>query len=118
MLEHTKSAYKQWLPIQRNLPICERLGLGQKIDHLFVELLDSLRKASFSPIDSKIPLLENSLSIIDSLRFFIQFCWEAKLIATKHYTLIGQEIETIGKSVGGWRRNLLTKTSTNAEEKK
>lgn len=85
---------------------------------MFIELLDTLRKASFSPIGLKIPLLEKSLSIIDSLRFFIQFCWEAKLISTKHFTLIGQEIETIGKSVGGWRKDLLAKTSAEAEEKK
>jgi len=92
--------------------------LGQKIDHSFIDLLDTLRKASFTPIHSKMPLLEKSLSLIDSLRFFIQLCWETKLISAKHFSLIGQEIETIGRNVGGWRKDLLKKTSGVPEEKK
>lgn len=118
VIEHLKNAYKQWILIERNLPKCERYGLGQKVDFLFTDLLDILQKASFSPIESKISILGQSLSIIDSLRFFIQLCWELKLIPPKQFTLIGQEIEDIGKMVGGWRKGLLTKTSAEAEEKK
>lgn len=118
VIEHLKSAYKQWISIERNLPKCERFGLGQKVDFLFTDLLDTLQKASFSPIDSKVSLLGQSLSKIDSLRFFIQLCWELKLIPSKQFTQIGQEIEEIGKMVGGWRKGLISKTSTEMEEKK
>lgn len=117
MVEYLKSAYKQWISIERNLPKCERYGLGQKVDSLFTNLLDILQKASFSPIDSKITLLSQSLPIIDSIRFFIQLSWELKLIPSKQFTLIGQEIENIGKMVGGWRKGLISKTSGNPEEK-
>lgn len=118
VIEHLKSAYKQWILIERNLPKCERYGLGQKVDLLFTDLLDVLQKAAFSPIDSKISLLSHALPIIDSLRFFIQLSWELKLIPSKQFTLIGQEIEDVGKMVGGWRKGLISKTSTEAEEKK
>ncbi|MFC1656938.1 four helix bundle protein [Patescibacteria group bacterium] len=117
VIEHLKNAYKRWILIERNLPKCERFGLGQKIDFLFTDLLDVLQKASFSPIESKITLLGQSLSIIDSLRFFVQLCWELKLIPSKQFTVIGEEIEEIGKMVGGWRKGLITKNSTKAEEK-
>jgi len=118
VIEHLKNAYKRWILVERNLPKCERFGLGQKIDLLFTDLLDTLQKASFSPIDTKISLLSQSLSTIDSLRFFIQLCWELKLIPSKQFTLIGQEIEDIGKMVGDWRKGLISKTSTKVEEKK
>jgi hypothetical protein len=118
VIEHAKNAYKCWILIERNLPKCERYGLGQKVDFLFTDLLDILQKASFSPIESKISLLGQSLSIIDSLRFFIQLCWEIKLIPPKQFTVIGQEIEEIGRMIGGWRKGLITKTSAKAEEKK
>jgi len=74
VIEHVKSTYKQWIIVERNLPKCERYGLGQKVDLLFIDLLDLSQKASFSPIELKISLLGDSLSKIDSLRFFIQFC--------------------------------------------
>lgn len=118
VVEHLKNAYKQWILIERNLPKCERFGIGQKVDNLFTDLLDILQKASFSPIDSKVALPGQSLSVIDSLRFFIQLCWELKLIPSKQFTLVGQEIEDIGKMAGGWRKGLLTKTSDRSEEKK
>ena len=118
VIEHLKSAYKRWILIERNLPKCERYGLGQKIDSLFTDLLDILQKASFSPMSSKILLLGQALTKIDSIRFFIQFCWELKLIPSKQFMLIGQEIEDIGKMVGGWRKGLIVKTSAEAEEKK
>lgn len=111
VVERTKSAYKKWILVERNLPKCERYGLGQKVDSLFIDLLDLLQKASFSAIDLKTSLLGDSLSKIDSLRFFIQFCWELKLIPNTQFTEIGQDIEDIGKMTGGWRKGLITKTS-------
>lgn len=118
VIEHLKSAYKHWIVIERNLPKCERFGLGQKVDFLFTDLLDIIQKASFSPIDSKISFLDQALPIIDSIRFFIQLSWEMKLIPNKRFTIIGEEIETIGRMVGGWRKGLLKKTSAKTEEKK
>lgn len=111
--------YKSWIPVQRNLPKGERFGLGQKIDHLFIELLETLHRASFTSVQGKLPLLSEALLSIDSLRFFLQLGWELKLIPTNQYSVIGQEVETIGKMVGGWRKGLVSKTSQlqNREEK-
>lgn len=113
VIERIKNTYKQWILVERNLPKCERYGLGQKVDLLFIDLMDLMQKASFSPIETKISLLSDALTKVDSLRFFIQFCWELKLIPSKQFTLIGQEIEEIGRMIGGWRKGLITKTSAN-----
>ncbi len=118
VIEHLKSAYKRWIIIERNLPKSERFGLGQKVDFLFTDLLDILQKASFSPIEVKISLLGQSLLTVDSLRFFIQLSWELKLIPSKQFIVMGQEIEEIDRMIGGWRKGLITKTSVKTEEKK
>jgi len=113
VIERIKNTYKQWILVERNLPKCERFGLGQKVDLLFIDLLDLMQKASFSPLEAKVSLLGDSLSRVDSLRFFVQFCWELKLIPSKQFTIIAQEIEEIGRMIGGWRKGLITKTSAN-----
>ncbi|MBI4175474.1 four helix bundle protein [Candidatus Berkelbacteria bacterium] len=92
------------------MPKSERFGIGQKIDHLFIELLEQLHRASYAAGPAKISALGATLLIIDSLRFFIQLTWELKLIPTAQFSELGQEIETIGKMVGGWRKGLLAKT--------
>ncbi|MCX6809887.1 MAG: four helix bundle protein [Candidatus Berkelbacteria bacterium] len=100
------------------MPKCERFGLGHKIDSLFIDLLDIAQKTSFSPLNKKVHLLEDALSYIDSLRFFIQYCWELKLIPNNQFVQIGKEIENIGRMTGGWRKKIISKTSAEAEEKK
>ena len=113
-----KTIYKNWLPICRNLPKNEQYNLGQKVDALLIDILETLHKAAFSQIQTKIVLLGEVLAKIDSLRFFIQLCWELKLIPNKQFSLIGGDIEEVGRMVGGWRKGLVAKTSAEAEEKK
>lgn len=93
------------------MPKGERFGLGQKIDQLFIELLETMHRASFSAGDTKIALLGEGLLKIDSLRFFLQLAWELKLVPTNQFAHLGKEIETIGKMIGGWRKGLLIKNS-------
>ena len=117
VLEQVKDTYKRWIPIQRSMPKGERFGLGQKIDFLFIALLETLHRAAYSPANSKAAFLTEASLTIDSLRFFLQLAWELKLIPSKQFTLIGQEIESIGKMTDGWRKGFLPKTPAEAGEK-
>lgn len=93
--------------------------MGQKVDTLLIDILEYLHRASFSQMPVKVALLGDVLVKVDSLRFFFQLCWELKLIPNKQFSAYGQDIEEIGKMVGGWRKGLIVKTSAlEAEEKK
>ena len=112
-----KKIYKIWLPIYHNFPKVEKFGIGQKIDHLFLNLLEILRLGTYSPQNEKIILLRKSLKMIDSLRFFLQLSWEANLMSIKQFGIIGAEIEKLGKLVGSIKKNLEKKTSAETEER-
>ncbi|HEX8946982.1 MAG TPA: four helix bundle protein [Candidatus Paceibacterota bacterium] len=88
----------------------ERFGIGGRIDALLLDLLETLRKASFANATSKLSLLGSALSTEDSLRFFLQIAWESKLIPNKHYEELAAAVEEIGRMTGGWRKGLLAKT--------
>ncbi|MDD3531661.1 MAG: four helix bundle protein [Candidatus Pacebacteria bacterium] len=88
----------------------ERFSIGNRIDSLWLDLLDSLRKATYSSANQKILALEASLRSVDAIRFFTQIAWEAELMAQSHFISLGNNIEEIGRMVGGWRKGLLTKT--------
>lgn len=120
MVEKTKSAYKLWVPIRRNMPRTEQFGIGTKIDTLFLELLDYLRAATYAGLAEKIALLGRATVKTDSLRFFVQLAWETKLLSSVHFDILGAHIEETGRMVGGWRKGLITKTSPpkSGEEKK
>lgn len=91
------------------MPRTERFGIGLKVDTLFLDLLELLRKATYAPTQQKIAILEDCLNKTDSLRFFIQIMWETRLMANTQFASLGNEIENIGKMIGGWRKGLLTK---------
>jgi len=118
-LERLKTLYKDWLQIYRNIERTARFGIGSKIDFLFLEILELIRKSVYAQINRKIVLLDETLEKIDSLRFFFQLLWEAKLIPNKQYIEFGAEIENIGRMIGGWKKGLINKTSAQkAEERK
>ena len=119
VLEQSKTMYKNWLEIHRNIERTARFGIGLKIDNLFLEILELIRKAVYTPINKKIIILEEISGKIDSLRFFFQLLWETKLVSNKQYISLGAEIENIGKIIGGWKKGLISKTSAiKAEERK
>ena len=112
ILDKVKATYKTWLPLRRNFPRTEQFGIGAKVDGLFMDLLETLRLATFTSGSEKVALLQKGILKTDSLRFFIQLCWEADLLTSNQFLPLGEAIETIGKMVGGWKRGYVTKTPT------
>lgn len=101
------------------MPRTERFGVGTKIDTQFLELLEILRRATYTKTEQKITLLQHALIRIDSVRFFLQLSWEMQLVSNKKYISISEKIDEIGRMVGGWKKGLKTKTSllNNREER-
>jgi len=109
VIERAKTAYKTWLIVHRKMARSERFGIGDRIDALWLDLLDSLRKAAYASVSQKIPPLDDALRAIDAVRFFIQIAWESELMAQSHFIALGKDIEEIGRMVGGWKKGILAK---------
>lgn len=119
VLEKSKTMYKTWMEIHRNVERRARFGLGTKIDILFLDILELLRKAAYASIDKKLPVLDQTLQHLDTLRFFFQLLWETRLVSNEKYISLAPQIEELGRMVGGWRKGLLNKTSAlKTEERK
>jgi hypothetical protein len=110
VVERSKELYKVWLQVRRNMVREERFGIGARIDTLLLDLLEALRRASYIDTANKPTILGTAVGILDSLRFFLQLAWEAKLIGNKSYEELAIAVEEIGRMTGGWRKGLLSKT--------
>ena len=110
VLEKAKSLYKNWMEIHRNIERTVRFGLGAKIDSLLLNLLETLRKAAYSPVDKKLLILNEASDKIDSIRFFVQILWEMKFIPNNKYIELETDMQNIGRIVGGWKKGLQSKT--------
>ncbi len=84
--------------------------MGNKIDSLFLEILELLFTASYQSAEKKLPTLEIMSKKIDLLKFFLRITWEIGALDNKKYIVLSEEIQELGRMVGGWRKSLQEKT--------
>ncbi len=113
-----KETYRLWLPIHRDFPKVERLGIGQKIEHSFLDLLELTFASVYLASEQKILMLSRTITKLDNLKFFMQLAWESKLISTEKYSVISGDFENIGQQLGSWRSGLIKKQKENIEKQK
>ena len=104
------ASYKVWSGFLQHLPRPARNTLGEKIDSLFTEILDSLLRAGYSGKTKKLRLLDITSVHLDSLKFFLRVSWELQYINDKKYIRLSQELSTVGKMLGGWKKQLQTES--------
>ncbi|MBI2035176.1 MAG: four helix bundle protein [Candidatus Liptonbacteria bacterium] len=100
------AAYKLWQEFLAHFPKNSKYTLGEKIDVLFIEILEVIFIASYLGRDKKSPYIEKARTKLDSLKFFLQIAWEVKALPNKHYIALSRPLEEIGKMLGGWLKQL------------
>ncbi len=111
MLEKTKSAYKLWYGFYPTLPKTHRYSLGQKIDTLFIEIIENIATASFLQKEHKEPYVRFSIRKTDTLKVLLMILWETESLKTKHYILLSEPLDEIGRMLGGWLGQLQKQNS-------
>jgi len=57
--------------------------------------------------------LTTSISKLDGVKFFLQLAWENKCLSHKKYAILSEQLQEVGRMLGGWKRGLEKNTSTN-----
>lgn len=97
-------SYKYWQEIVRRFPKDMRYTLGAQISGTYIELLKLIFLASITSGAPKLSLLQNAIITLDLLKFFMQVAWESKTLDTAKYTALSDQLNQIGKQLGGWYR--------------
>lgn len=105
------AAYKAWHGFLPRLPKDARYTLGVKIDGLLVETIDFIFTAAYLGPNQKLQYLPRATAKLDLAKFFLQVAWEIEAIDNKQYIIISEQLETIGKMVGGWIRQIQKQNS-------
>lgn len=72
----------------------------------------------YLPMERKSDGLARAISKLDGVKFFLQIAWENKCVPNKQYADLSEELNEIGKMLGGWRKGLEKKTPTHRQEKR
>jgi len=80
--------------------------LGQKIDNLILEILELIFLALNSSKEEKYNCLKQVSLKIDLLKILIRLSKEIKILDNKKYIQLQQELQEIGKMIGGWIKKI------------
>jgi len=104
VLQKLVASYKLWQSYLPHFPKTSRYTLGEKIDSLFVEVVENSVVASYLSRQEKLPSIRQGLLKLDVLKFFLQVAWEIKALDNKRYIALSEKLNEIGKMLGGWNR--------------
>jgi hypothetical protein len=106
ILQRFTAAYKLWYGILPNVSKMSRYTLGEKVDGLFLEIMELLYVASFLPKEQKSPYLQEAIGKLDMLKFFLQLGWEIKVLDNTKYVALSEPLDEVGRMLGGWLRQV------------
>ncbi len=114
LLQKIKSTYLVWYEYYPTIPKTHRYSLGQKIDTIFIEIIEALATASYITREEKMPFVRVSIRKTDTLKILLMILWESESLDTKKYIALSIKIDEIGKMLGGWHGQLQKQNSLNA----
>lgn len=102
VLEKIKSGYIVWHGYHDTLPKTQRYSLGNKIDKIFVEVLEIVAFATFTAKKERLPYVTQASRKFDTLKILLMILWEIKSIDNKKYIALSITLDEVGKMLGGW----------------
>ena len=118
ILQKVKAAYLLWFEYYTAIPKTHRHTLGGRVDDQFVEMIEMVSTASFTPRQEKLPYVKLAIRKLDTTKILLQVLWETKSLDNKKYIALSEKLEEIGRMLGGWYGQLIKQNSpTKAGEK-
>ena len=84
------------------MPKTQRYSLGNRIDKIFIELIEVTATASFLSKEEKLPYIRVAIRKLDLLKVLLLVTWETKSLDDKKYIALSLPLDEIGKMLGGW----------------
>ena len=116
-MEKIKGAYILWHKVHVILPQSKRYTIGNKIDKLFIDMIESAATAYFLPKEEKIPYVRLTIRKLDTLKVLLMVLWDIKTLENKKYIQLSIPLDEIGRMLGGWHNQLIKQFSTNSNQK-
>lgn len=106
ILSKSKRAYIVWMQLVKDFPKTSRYTLGNKIDEHFLAMTSYAYLATYQAPAEKIITLTRAITQLDLVKFLLSIAWEGKIIANNHYLKLSEDLDEIGRMLGGWKKGL------------
>lgn len=118
MVLKLKDAYGIWQRYLVDFPKANRFTLGSKIDEVFLHAIEYCFLASYSTSSDKQIFVDKGIARVDLLKLLLQLSWDIKALDTKKYIHLSEYLAETGRMLGGWRRQIVSKTPVHTGQEK
>ena len=115
VLEKLKTPYKLWHECHERIPKSQKYSLGNRIDSIFIEIIEMVASAAFSIKMEKIPYIKIAIRKLDTLKILLMVLWESRGLDNKKYIALSEELHDIGRNLGGWLGQIVKRNSPDAK---
>ena len=115
VLEKLKTTYKLWHECHERIPKSQKYSLGNRIDSIFIEIIEMVASAAFSIKMEKIPYIKIAIRKLDTLKILLMVLWESRGLDNKKYIALSEELHDIGRNLGGWLGQIVKRNSPDAK---
>ena len=110
VLQQITNVYNLWYDFLPNIPRLTKYSLGEKINILFIELIETILLATYASKERKLEIIERASTKLDTLKYFLRIAWELNVLDNKKYAAMNVPIAEAGKMLGGWRKQFRPET--------
>jgi len=94
--------YNEFYSLRNSVPKQDRFTIWQRCENLILEILEYILDASQLSKMEKLPVLQKASTKLNLLRVFLRLCKDTKVLDTKKYIRLEQDVDEIGRMLGGW----------------
>jgi hypothetical protein len=98
--------YKLFYSYSALFPKKDKYTLGAKCEMYIIATLELSLEAGCAYRDEKLALIKKANAKFDALKLFIRLLKDLNIIDSKKYLKLQEQIQEIGKMLGGWQRSL------------
>ncbi|MCL5407000.1 MAG: diversity-generating retroelement protein Avd [Patescibacteria group bacterium] len=98
--------YRELYKLYPHIPKQDRYVLGERIQETILELFKDLILASHQGKHQKLETLSVASAKLDLLKNLLRLAEDVKAISTKRYLSLSENLQEIGRMLGGWIRSL------------
>jgi len=113
-----KDAYGIWQQYLGDFPKASRFTLGSKIDEVFLSAIEYGFLASYSAGAEKLAWVDRGIARVDLIKLLMQLAWEIKALDDRKYVHLSEYLTEVGRMLGGWRRQVTSKTPAHSGREK
>ncbi len=113
-----KKAYDLYLYVyglRESVPKQDRYALWLRVEKVNLDVIEKILHASALYKAEKIDVLEQASVDLNMLRVFVRIAKDTKVLDMAKYTKIQQDIDEIGRMLGGWIKHLKAPEKTEEE---